>query len=426
MRQAARYSGLGGVLLSGLIAGGCGSSRPQTALSPYSFRLNSQTAASATTQPTPLKHPLFSSRTEFLAPPQPAPAMATTVSSEPASRPAVGTSSGQYQTIGGVVAEVNGIPIYANKVLRSLRAELAAKAMELDSAQFRKFATTEINKAIIGLQRAELIFGAAERSLTEDEKRQAEFMTMQWRTQQITEAGGSPEMAARKARDDGFEFDDLVFDRYRDYMTQVYLRKNIVPRIQISAQTMREYYTAVVERDFTERAEVTFRLIKVDFARNGGQDGALRQAQRIIERAGTTPFSELATTMNDDSRLALKGGLEQPIQKNAYVLAKVENALWETPIGKIAGPIEDGKAFYLGLVQSRKEAKVQSFESPAVQDRIHQVLWARQFRVLTDQVDDRLRRTQAMVRDSKEMRDTAVQMAMQNYSRWAKGEMDMH
>ena len=422
MSQAARYSVLGGVLLSGLIAGGCGTSRPHTELSPYSFRLSPQ----ATTRPTPLTRLPFSPHTEPLPPAPSVSALAATASSEPASRPAVGSSSGQYQTVGGVVAEVNGIPIYANKVLRSLRAELAAKAMELDSAQFRKFATTEINKAINGLERAELIFGAAERSLAEDEKRQAEFMTMQWRTQQITEAGGSPEMAARKARDDGFEFDDLVFDRYRDYMTQVYLRKNIVPRIQISAQTMREYYATAVDRDFTQRAEVTFRLIKVDFVKNGGRDEASKQAQRIIERAGATPFSELATTMNDDRRLALTGGLERPIEKDSYHLEKVDKALWETPIGKIAGPIEDGKAFYLGLVQSRKEAKVQSFESPAVQDRIHQVLWARQFRVLTDQVDDRLRRTQAMVRDSKEMFDTAVQMAMQNYSRWAKGEMEMH
>ena len=425
MRQAASYSVLGGVLLSGLIAGGCGSSRPETALSPYSFHAAANPTTNPATQAKPLTRPPFAVRNEFLAPAEPVLVVAPATQPAATSRPAVGTSSGQYQTVGGVVAEVNGIPIFANKVLRALRAELAAKALEMDPTQFRRFATAEISKSINGLERAELIFGAAERSLGEDEKRQAEFMTMQWRTQQITEAGGSPELAARKARDDGFEFDDLVFDRYRDYMTQVYLRKNIVPRIQISAQNMREYYNANVERDFTDRAEVTFRLIKIDFAKIDGRDAAMKQANHIIELAKATAFAELAKTMNDDARLALAGGLEQPMQKNAYVLEKVEKALWEAPIGKATGPIEDGRAFYVALVQSRKEAKVQSFEEPIVQDRIRQVLWSRQFRALTDQVDDRLRRTQAMVRDSKDMIDAAIQMAMQNYPRWAKGETEM-
>ncbi len=421
MRQAASYSVLGGVLLSGLITGGCGSSRPETTLSPYSFRAG----PGPTTQATPLTRPRFAARTEFVAPAAPVLAVAPATQPLPSTRPTVGTSSGQYQTVGGVVAEVNGIPIFANKILRTLRGELAAKALEMDPTQFRRFATAEINKAINGMERAELIFGAAERSLAEDEKRQAEFMTMQWRTQQITEAGGSPEMAARKARDDGFEFDDLVFDRYRDYMTQVYLRKNIVPRIQISAQDMRNYYASVVEKDFTQRAEVTFRLIKIDFVKNGGRDAALKLAQGIFEKAGASPFNELASTMNDDARLAATGGLENPVEKNAYRLEKVEKAIWETPIGKVVGPVEDGRAFYLALVLSRTEAKVQSFEDPIVQDRIRQVLWSRQFRVLTDQVDDRLRRTQSMVRDSKEMIDAAIQMAMQNYPRWARGETEM-
>lgn len=421
MSQAARYSVVGGMLLAGLTAGGCSDSRPETELQAYSFR---PTAASAlaTTRPA-MSRPPLTARVELVPQPE-LPGVVTSTPSISTTRPTVGSASGQYQIVGGVVAEVNGVPIYANKVLRALRAELAAKAMELDPTQFRAFATNEITKKINGLERDELVFGAAERNLPDDDKRLAEFLTMQWRTRQVTEAGGSPEMAQRKAQADGFEFDELVFDQYRRYMTEVYYRKKVVPRITITAQTLRQYYAANLGTEFTQRAQVTFRLIKVDHRKNGGRAQALDVAGQVVDQLSRSDFAEVAKVRNDDPRLARTGGLEQPVEKGAYVFEKVEAAVWEAPIGKVIGPIEDGGAFFLARVESRTTAVVEPFDNTAVQDRIYKMLWAQQFRTLTDQIEAKLR-ANAMVRDSKDMFAIAIDMAMQNYQRWARGELGM-
>ncbi len=88
----------------------------------------------------------------------------------PTTRPAI-LFSGQYQTLGAVVSEVNGNPIYANRIIRQLRGEFSARASEMNGEQFRKFATDEIRKEIGRMQRDELFFGAAERNLDAEDLR---------------------------------------------------------------------------------------------------------------------------------------------------------------------------------------------------------------------------------------------------------------
>ena len=60
----------------------------------------------------------------------------------------MGASSGTFMYIGTVVAEVNGQPIYANKILSKVDAELSAKAPLLEPGEFRAAATNAILKQI--------------------------------------------------------------------------------------------------------------------------------------------------------------------------------------------------------------------------------------------------------------------------------------
>src|SRR5581483_10109564 len=105
-----------------------------------------------------------------------------------------GKSTGEYITIGGVVAEVNGTPIYANKILKALDTALATKAKELDAKQFEHVASDLINKQVQEYVRAELEYAAADRNLQSDDKTLADNLTMQWRQKRITECGGSVEV----------------------------------------------------------------------------------------------------------------------------------------------------------------------------------------------------------------------------------------
>jgi parvulin-like peptidyl-prolyl isomerase len=331
-----------------------------------------------------------------------------------------GASLGGYKTLGGVVAEVNGNPIYANKVLRQLTPELAARAPELDEQQFRALATQEITRRIRDLVRTELVFGAAERTLSDDDRKLAEVLTMQDRTRRITEAGGSIELARRGAQANGDDFDDLVLDIYRQKMADLFRYRKIYPRIQITADDMRSYYNANIQSLFTQQDEVTFRIIQVATRRYPSKSDARQRAQDLLEKANTSDFAELARTANDDPNLARTGG-QFTIQRGAYRLEKVEQTLWDTPVDQITPIIEDTGGFYIAKVESRKQGKVMPFESSETQEKIRADLRTRQLQALNEAMEQRLRQPgSAMVRESREMTQTAVDMAMQNYPLWAK------
>jgi len=323
---------------------------------------------------------------------------------------------GQYQTIGGVVSEVNGSPIYANRVMRILRSELSARALEMDPDQFRKFAAEQIRKTIDGLERAELMYAAADRSLETDDRRLAEFLTMQFRTRKITEASGSIELAERKAHADGDVFDELVYDYYRKSMTDIFYRRKVFPRIQVTADDLRAYYNVNVGQEFTERDEAVFRLIKIDPRLSGGRDAAQRRATDIAGKATPDAFADMARKMNNDERLAQSAGEVGPIQRGAYKLEKVEAAVWATPVGSVTPVIEDTGAFYVALVEARKDGRVMPFEERAVQEKIRRTLESRQFRKMSDELDATLRKN-SMVRKNLDTQ-AALDLAMQGYAIW--------
>src|SRR5688500_15438577 len=205
-------------------------------------------------------------------------------STSPATMPA-GVSSGVAMTIGAVVCEVNGTPVYADKVLASLSRVFAAEAKRLDERGFRAFAKSEIDKQVRLFVRTELAFAAAKRNLDAREQDLASAMTMQWRARQITEAGGSIERARARAEAEGYSFDERAEEEYRNNMVRVYYQKRLFPRTQVRADEMRRYYDANRDKLFTERDEATFRLIKIDAKRTGGAEAAQRKAQEVRDRA---------------------------------------------------------------------------------------------------------------------------------------------
>src|SRR6185295_13960788 len=97
----------------------------------------------------------------------------------------IGASSGQYLTIGGVVSEVNGTPIYANKVLTLIEPVLAARAKELNPKQFRQLAAYENRKQGESLEVRQLEVGGAEQNPQQKEKELADTLTTNWKQQQM-------------------------------------------------------------------------------------------------------------------------------------------------------------------------------------------------------------------------------------------------
>jgi hypothetical protein len=146
-------------------------------------------------------------------------------SPQPAEKPLPPLGVGMAAVLGRVVVEVNGEPIFSQKVLRPVEPDLAARAREVDPETFKKIAAKTIKDQVDFLIRTELEVAAAKKNLNAQDLAVADGLTEQWRRKQITEAGGSLEEARRAARAEGTTFEEKVLDEYRANLVRIYYSK---------------------------------------------------------------------------------------------------------------------------------------------------------------------------------------------------------
>jgi peptidyl-prolyl cis-trans isomerase SurA len=338
---------------------------------------------------------------------------------------ATGPTEGEYMTLGAVVVTVNGNPIYANKVISDIAPVLSAKARELDSQSFQAVAEDEARKQIQVLERTELEFAAAQRNLDEHDRNLATQLTEQWRQQQITQAGGSLEQARSRAKADGRDFDDLVREQYRVEMRRIYFQKKEFPKVQVSAQDMRDFYTQHEDQMFTDRAEAKFLLIKIGAGASGGRDQALAKITGLRNRVlKGEDFGQIAGVTNDDDLLlSNKGdpGVGDWIERGAFANEKVEDEVWKLQPGQITPVIEESDAFFIAKMVQKKDGKTKSFEDAQVQALIRRALEAQQFNALRDKVTgDLIKDAIIFPEPPNENFQPVVEMALQMYPIWTR------
>ena len=327
--------------------------------------------------------------------------------------------------MGAVVAKVNGVPIYANKVLNLLDKPLRAKAKSLPREQFKDFAAQLIQQQVGELVNDELLYAAAVRGLTDDDQKVADQATQGWRTQQITLAGGSIEVARSKAVADGEDFDELMRQQYRRNMIDYYRHKKLFPRIQVSADDMRKYYSRHLEDEFTTQEAVHFRLLGVSVTASGTRDKAFTKLNAKLERARAgEDFATMCSKENDESMLAAKGGDLGWKARGSLPLKKVEDAVWTLKPGELTGIIDSGDTLYIAKLEEIRQGGVRAFNEQSrsddratVQEEIRGKLQKEQFRALSTEIEARLR-ADALVESNGQMIMTALDMAMQRYSSW--------
>jgi parvulin-like peptidyl-prolyl isomerase len=206
---------------------------------------------------------------------------------------------------------------------------------------------------------------------------------------------------------------------YRVFMSRVYYEKKIMPRIQVTASEMREYYDRNRAALFTSRGSAQFRLIKIDVKKAGGRDEAMKTITALrnrVTKAGE-PFDAIARSVNDNA-LLLKTGGQVTVDRGAFAVKEVDDAVWATPDGQVTDVIAAGDALYIAQVQEKRTAHEADFDDEAVQQRIADDLRSRDFREMRAKVQEQLEKD-AVVRSDPQMMNTAVEMAMQNYPRWA-------
>ncbi len=339
----------------------------------------------------------------------------------PATGPAIGKSDGAYMILGGVVAEVDSSPVYANRVLTELDLPLRQKAKDLAPKQFQDFARQQISEEIVKLIHEELEYAAAQRGLEQDDMRIADMATQDWRKKQISAAGGSLEVARSKAARDGSDFDEIVQQQYRSNVVQIYYEKKIYPKIQVSAQDLRKYYERKKASEFSEREAARFRVIEISFEKTGGRDKALAKATEKLTRLQKgEEFAHMASVENDNAWLAANAGFpgKDPIERGHYAQQNVDDEVWKLQPGQITGIVEGKAAFYIARMEERRDGRVRPFEEQETQASIRNALERSQFTALREAHLMELEQ-RASVRTDEQMMNIALDMAMQKYQQWA-------
>lgn len=341
----------------------------------------------------------------------------------PSTKPSELAGGPRAVDVGFVVMEVNGKPIYSDKILGALARPLAAEAKKNNADNFKNLARELVEQQVQLYKRDELEVASAELSLDANDKALAQALTMQWRQQQITAAGGSVEMARRKAADDGWDFDEQVQQQYRLKLVQIFYQKRIFPRIFVPPADQRAYYEQNKAKEFSQPSRLKFRVIRIDpTAAFTSQGDAVTFASKIRERAKTEDFAKLADEINKDGRGGAVGLPESGgwVDANSYRYEKVEKAAAALKPGEISDVIEDGKRqLFIVKLEAIQEGKVQAFEDPAVQERISQRLRGIQLQALREAHIRKLERDAVTRRNEGKINDL-IDIVMRKYPDWAK------
>lgn len=347
------------------------------------------------------------------------PASPRRVASGPGPAPAPSPSTGGYQLVGTVLADVESEPIFADRVLAVLDTALGAEARKHDERRFRTVAAELIRQQVHEYIYNALEFAMARSRLDPRDQQLAKGAAIKWREEQITQAGGSAERARQAWAARGFDFEERVEEQYRTLMRQLYYQRKEAPKIQVSAADLRRYYTENLSREFTEPAKAKFRVIAVDKQKSGGREQALGEVHRLLDRvkSGGIEFDKLAEEDNDRPNFKTSAGW---IPKGSFVVPEAEEAAWKLKPGQVGDPVETADAFYLVKVEALEGGRVLPFNERQVQARIERSLRDRQFSAIRSRVQQQLIQD-AIIRyhpDEQGMLRTAVEMAAQKYNYW--------
>lgn len=324
--------------------------------------------------------------------------------------------------VGFVVMEVNGKPIYSDKVLGALERPLSAEAKKNDEKKFRELARQLLEQQVQLYARDELEVAAADLALEPADKQLAQAMTTQWRQQQITAAGGSEEVARRRAREDGWDFDELVQQQYRLKLVQLFYQKRIIPKIFVPPADQRAYYERNKATEFSQPSRLKFRVIRIDPATGfGSNTDAVSFASQVRERAKTEDFATLADEINKDGRGGAVGIPDSGgwVDANSYHSEKVEQAVSKLKPGEVTDVIDDGRMLYIAKLEAVQDPKVQAFDDPAVQAKIIQKLRNAQMQALREAHVKKLQRN-AVTRENEGKLNDLLAIVMRKYPEWAK------
>lgn len=281
-----------------------------------------------------------------------------------------------YRTIGAVLAEVNGKPIFSEEVIEAVRNDLRGRAKQQpDKAAFLLDAQNVLAREVRTRIDSEMLRLVAERNLTREDRQRATFLATQFRINLITEAGGSEARAREIAlRDDQMTLEKLVEDMENQFLFELFRYAIVMPRAEPSANEVRDYFRRHPE-DFSAqgKGEIEFLLIEINGAASEGTapstpEQMQARAQNVLSLAQAgEDFATLASTYNENPAYKASGGVipGMPLGRGDFRWPAVDAAVWNTPEGQVTPIIsdDDGRRLFIAKVIRRVEPKAIGFDA---------------------------------------------------------------
>lgn len=446
------FSGAGAVSMSvaGLMLAGCaGGGDDSTPLKPQAFYAQKQqgqasggrdVAANRQVEQAPAVK-----ASSAVTLPQPAPVNTpAAVQASPTTRPVMAAmpsassmSSGNFIVLGTVVAEANGEPVYADKILSRIEDALAAGAKRMEPREYRIAASQLIDRAIMEQITDELEFAAAQRNTTPEDQQLAAGATTMWRQKEITKAGGSEAVARARSLDDGTEFDERTRQQYRRHLIQIYYMKHVWPKVQVSANDVRRFYDQNVEQLYSEKSAVRFRAIRINIKPRGKEKAWEVATDALTKARSGWDFAKIATNpqWNDSATWRANGGYWDMVEtkngtgqtvkegvwteKGTLAAEELEKAVFALNPGEVTDVIQTADALYVAKVEEKKTGRVLPFEDLKVQADIRDRMEKEQRLALRLKEQQKLQDNKYWHKNDKNI-ELTVDMAMQNYEAWRR------
>ena len=150
-----------------------------------------------------------------------------------------------------------------------------------------------------------------------------------------------------------------------DIITAAYLKKEVVDKINVTEEDMKNYYTAHKEEfEGPETVRVGFILIGLDrSASDEDKKKAREKAEDILKRVKAgEDFGKLAAEFSDDPATKQRGG-DFGVVTWRKEMPKFEKAIFSLPQGGGSDLFESSFGYYIIKAEARQKGKAESFDN---------------------------------------------------------------
>jgi hypothetical protein len=355
----------------------------------------------------------------------------------------VGVRPGQTITTNAMIGFINAEPVFVNDILEPIDEDLRRVAGSVRTlTEFKQLAGTLIDNQLSLRKFESLIVAAEEAQMTEQDKTRVDMMIALERSNLIANHGGSIPMADRALGARGSNVEKAMTAKRRDLIRELYVQKNLIPRVVMTQQMLRDAYDRDLKR-WQQPAQVELYTLTLPITQwlleptSNGTKGqvmanstpeqikaaeakALALAKEIVAKlkAGGD-FARLVEDYDSHDGARTYGGRVGMINRGSKVNRQEEDFVFSLPANSIGEPLllheADFRDSSVVIVKIGKKVEARTVAFTEAQEQLKAELRTAQLRALQEEELKKLARG-AAIEGLERMHDVAVDVAVTRYA----------